>query len=296
MKNVLVLCVSFIVFSTFVSCKSSKQTSDAFGNFEADEVVVSAQGQGQLVDFLVEDGRTLTKNTTVGIIDTTMLYLQKAQLKANVQSIRMQAANTDAQVEVVEEEISVYDKNLKRIQALVEVKAATPQQLDEIEGKISVAKARLQAYKVQKTSVLQEINVLQTKIALIDAQIEDYQIVNPIDGVVLTHFKKVGEMVMPGSSLYKIAPADKLTLRVYVDGEMLHKVIKGKEVRIFTDLEDGNLFEDKGIVTWVANEAEFTPKVIQTRKERTKLVYAAKIEINNVDGRYKIGMPAEVKF
>jgi len=296
MKNLNKLTISILASVLLFACGSEKQTSDAFGNFEADEVVVSAQGQGQLVDFYVEDGRTLVKNSIVGLIDTTMLYLQKAQLKASIQSIRMQAANTDAQVEVVEEEISVYDKNLKRIQALVAAKAATPQQLDEIQGKINVAKARLQAYKVQKAGVLQEINVLQTKIASIDAQIEDYQIVNPIDGVVLTHFKKAGEMVMPGSSLYKIAPADKLTLRVYVDGEMLHKVTKGKEVRFFSDLEDGNLFEDKGVVTWVANEAEFTPKVIQTRKERTKLVYAVKIEVDNVDGRYKIGMPAEVKF
>jgi len=87
-----------------------------------------------------------------------------------------------------------------------------------------------------------------------------------------------------------------LILRVYVDGEMLHKVRKGDEVKVYTDVEGKELYEDKGLVTWVANEAEFTPKVIQTRKERTKLVYAVKIKVSNQEGRYKIGMPAEVKF
>jgi HlyD family secretion protein len=225
-----------------------------------------------------------------------MLNLQKEQLRASIKSVRKQAANIDAQMKVVDEEIKLYDKSLRRVKALLESKAATPQQLDEIEGKINITKARLDAFKVQKQSILQEINVLQSKLASIDAQIDDYKIVNPIDGVVLTHFKKAGEVVMPGSSLYKIAPANKLILRVYVDGEMLHKVRKGDEIKVLTDIEDGKLFEDKGVVTWVANEAEFTPKVIQTRKERTKLVYAVKIEVDNIDGRYKIGMPAEVNF
>jgi HlyD family secretion protein len=296
MKNIKLITILILASSLFFTCGNDQQKSDAFGNFEADEVIVSAKGQGELINLIVKDGQSLQKNATVGLIDTTMLYLQKAQITASMNSVKKQAANVDAQMKVVDEEIKVYGKNLQRIKALVESKAATPQQLDEIEGKINIANARLNAFKVQKQSILQEINVLRSKLASIDAQIDDYKIVNPIDGVVLTHFKKAGEVVMPGSSLYKIAPANKLILRVYVDGEMLHKVRKGDEIEVLTDIEDGKLFKDKGIVTWVANEAEFTPKVIQTRKERTKLVYAVKIEVDNADGRYKIGMPAEVSF
>ena len=296
MKNINKLTILILAFSLFIACGNDKQKSDAFGNFEADEVIVSAKGQGELINFAVDDGLMLRKNAKVGLIDTTKLNLQKATLLASMNSVKKQAANIDAQKKVVEEEIKLYDKNLKRVKALVESKAATPQQLDEIEGKINIAKARLDAFKVQKQSVLQEINVLRSKLASINAQIDDFEIVNPIDGVVLTHFKKAGEVVMPGSSLYKIAPANKLILRVYVDGEMLYQVRKGHTVKVFTDVENGQLYEDKGVVTWVANEAEFTPKVIQTRKERTKLVYAVKIEVDNTEGRYKIGMPAEVNF
>lgn len=293
-KNVTIIFV--VTMAAMFSCQNDQSKSDAFGNFEADEVIVSAKGQGELLTFEAREGFTFKKGAQLGQIDTTHLHLQKRQITASMQSVRKQAANISAQQNVVEKELDVYRKNLNRIKALVDSGAATPQQLDEIEGKVEVAKARLQAFNVQKQSVLQEINVLQSKLATLDAQIDDYQIVNPIDGVVLTHFKKAGEMVMPGISLYKIAPANKLTLRVYVDGELLHKVRKGEEVKVFTDIEDGELYEDKGVVTWVANEAEFTPKVIQTRKERTKLVYAVKILVDNSEGRYKIGMPAEVNF
>ncbi len=294
LKNVTIIVVAAL--AAMFSCQNDKTKSDAFGNFEADEVIVSAKGQGELLTFEAREGFTFKKGAQLGQIDTTHLHLQKRQIAVSMQSVRKQAANISAQQKVVEKELEVYQKHLKRIKALVENKAATPQQLDEIEGKVEVAKARLEAFNIQKQSVLQEINVLQTKIASLNAQIDDCQIVNPIDGIVLTHFKKAGEMVMPGISLYKIAPTNKLTLRVYVDGEMLHRVRKGNEVKIFTDIEEGKLHEDRGLVTWVANEAEFTPKVIQTRKERTKLVYAVKIRVNNKEGRYKIGMPAEVKF
>lgn len=296
MKIVKVLILGLIPFLLLSACENSKQQSDAFGNFEADEVIVSAKGQGELVSFIVQDGSTLERHMAVGLIDTTMLHLQKSQLTASINSIKMQAANFDAQIRVIEEELKLSNKHLKRTEALLENKAATPQQLDEIEGKINIAKARLDALKVQKNSVLQDVDVLVSKQASINAQIDDYKIVNPIHGVVLTHFKNAGEMVMPGMSLYKVAPAGELILRVYVDGETLHHVRKGNEVKVFTDVEGGELFEDKGVVSWVANEAEFTPKIIQTRKERTKLVYAVKILVDNREGRYKIGMPAEVKF
>ena len=296
MKTTQSIIILILTFSLFVGCENDKRKSDAFGNFEADEVMVSAKGQGELIDFKAEEGFTYAKGAQLGTIDTTQLHLQKAQLRARMQSVKSQAKNIEAQKDVVKNELAVYEKNLRRTKALIEQEAATPQQLDEIEGKVNVAKARLEAYRVQKQSVLQELNVLKSQLASLNAQINDYRIINPINGIVLNHFKKQGEMVMPGAGLYKIAPANSLILRVYVDGEMLHKVRKGDEVKVYTDVENEKLYEDKGVVTWVANEAEFTPKVIQTRKERTKLVYAVKIKVSNQEGRYKIGMPAEVNF
>lgn len=291
--------IQIIIFGAmflFISCGNDQKHSDAFGNFEADEVLVAAKGQGQLMHLTIEDGHTYKKGEQVGLIDTTQLYLQKRQLLAAMHSVKMQAENIIAQRNVVQKELEVYNKSLRRTKALVESKAATLQQLDEIEGKVDIANARINAFEVQKRTVLQEVNVLKTKVASLNAQIVDYKVVNPIDGIVLTHFKKSGEMVMPGVGLYKIAPENSLVLRVYIDGEMLHSVRKGSAVEVLTDIEDGKMHIDKGVVTWVANEAEFTPKVIQTRKERIKLVYAVKIEIDNTDGRYKIGMPAEVNF
>ncbi|MDA3780480.1 MAG: HlyD family efflux transporter periplasmic adaptor subunit [Bacteroidales bacterium] len=281
---------------SFTACNNEELESDAYGNFEADDILVSAKGQGELLEFSITEGCTYSKGTQVGIIDTTQLYLQKKQLWAGINSVKQKANNVDAQYNVIKQELEVYEKTKKRISNLVKSHAATPQQLDEIEGKVNITKARLKASKTQKSSVLQEIDVLKTKLASLNEKINNCKIINPIDGIILEKYKKAYENVMPGISLYKIAPAESLILRVYVDGETLHKVKNGSEVSVLTDIENGKLYKDTAKVIWVANKAEFTPKIIQTRKERTKLVYAVKIKVNNKKGRYKIGMPAEIKF
>ncbi len=291
-KFAIIIAISLL----FAACNEGEKQSDAFGNFEADDILVSAKGQGELLEFNITEGLTYLKGEQVGIIDTLQLYLQKKQLWASINSVKKKADNIDAQYLVVEQELILAEKTKQRISTLVKTKAATPQQLDEIEGKVNITKARLKSFKTQKSSVLQEINVLNTKIAILDAKINDCKIINPIDGFVLKYYKKNHENVIPGMSLYKIAPSGNLILRVYVDGEILHKVRNGEEVTVISDIENGKLYEDKGKVMWVANMAEFTPKIIQTRKERTKLVYAVKIKVKNTNGRYKIGMPAEVKF
>jgi len=119
-------------------------------------------------------------------------------------------------------------------------------------------------------------------------------VTNPVTGVVLQKYKMEGEIVAPGQILYKIADLDRLILRAYISGNQLTEVKIGQEVNVNFDLQDG-IGTLPGKVTWIASEAEFTPKIIQTREERVNLVYAMKVEVKN-DGRLKIGMPGEVKF
>ena len=99
---------------------------------------------------------------------------------------------------------------------------------------------------------------------------------------------------MPGKSLYKMANVDTLILRVYISGPQLTQIKTGKAVKVMIDANEG-LKEIAGTVEWISPEAEFTPKIIQTREERVKLVYAAKVRVPN-DGSLKLGMPGEIKF
>jgi HlyD family secretion protein len=99
----------------------------------------------------------------------------------------------------------------------------------------------------------------------------------------------------PGKAIYKIADLSTMTLRVYINGAQLPDVETGQKVEV---LVDKNKIENQrftGTVAWISPEAEFTPKIIQTKEERVDLVYAVKVRVPN-DGTIKIGMPGEVRF
>jgi HlyD family secretion protein len=131
------------------------------------------------------------------------------------------------------------------------------------------------------------------------AQIEDKlnrcKTVAPINGTVLETFKKEGEMVGQGQSLFKLADLTSLNLRVYVSGDQLPHVKIGQKVTVLIDETKKTNSSLQGTVSWISSEAEFTPKIIQTKKERVKLVYAVKVKVPN-DGTLKIGMPGEIRF
>ena len=96
--------------------------------------------------------------------------------------------------------------------------------------------------------------------------------------------------------MFRLSNLDELILRAYVSGSQLHKVSVGQQVKVYADAGRDQLMEFQGTITWIAAEAEFTPKVIQTREERVNLVYAIKVSVKNNDGSLKIGMPGEVRF
>jgi HlyD family secretion protein len=129
----------------------------------------------------------------------------------------------------------------------------------------------------------------------IEDQLRKSYIYNPINGSVLTTLAKAGELTAMGKALYKIASLDPLVLKAYVSEDMLGEVKIGDKVTVNTDAPDGTMKSAEGTVTWISSEAEFTPKIIQTKDERTTQVYAMKIDVPN-DGSLKIGMPAEVEF
>ena len=118
-------------------------------------------------------------------------------------------------------------------------------------------------------------------------------ITNPIDGTVLSKFAEAGELSNQGKPLYKIANIHNIILRAYLSGEQTSQVKIGQKVKVLIDAPNGNYKEYPGIITWVADKAEFTPKIIQTKDERVNLVYSVKVMVIN-DGGIKIGMPGEL--
>src|SRR5690606_27219876 len=129
----------------------------------------------------------------------------------------------------------------------------------------------------------------------IDHQIRESRIVSPIDGTVLGKYAAAHELVTVGKPLFKMANLDALDLRAYVAGALFSQLKLNQPVRVRVDDGKDNYREYPGVVTWISDKAEFTPKTIQTKEERADLVYAVKIRVEN-DGFLKIGMYGEALF
>ena len=283
----------FLLIS-FAACKPQQNVSDAYGNFEAIEVMVSAESQGRIMVFESEEGATLKEKQVTVVIDTTQLYLKKIQIESGKTSLSTRIQTLDAQVRASRVQMDNLEREKKRIDKLVDGGAATSKQQEDIHGQIALLEAQIQATESQKSSIFAERKTLEVQISQVEDQILKCSIRNPVDGILLTKYKEAGEMAAPGQPLYKVANLDELILRAYVSGNQLSSVVLGKEVRVRYDGQEG-MEETSGVVSWVSPRAEFTPKIIQTREERVNLVYALKIKVSNT-GRLKIGMPGEVVF
>jgi HlyD family secretion protein len=126
---------------------------------------------------------------------------------------------------------------------------------------------------------------------LLKKNIRDCYVVSPINGFLVKTFVERGESVTPMSSLFKVSDLDVVELVIYVSTEELGYVKLGQEADVTIDAFKDKVY--KGKVTYISPEAEFTPKNIQTKDERTKLVFAVKITIPNKEYDLKSGMPAD---
>lgn len=306
----------FILFSlavTLVACQHQQSDTDAYGNFEAEERLVSAEGTGKIIELTVKEGQRVQAGQVVGRIDSTQIVLKIAQLEASILAILAKKPAIGAQLAVFDDQAAVITANInnlererKRIENLVKKDAATPQQFDQLNDQLIQLKRQLEVVQAQKSAAFASLNVQQTgitaevaplqhQIAQLRDQLQKCRITVPATGVVLTKFAEPGEVTSVGKPLFKTADLDNMILRAYISGGQLSSVQLGQEVTVLVDGPDGQRLSRKGKISTIADKAEFTPKVIQTKEERVNLVYAIQIAVPN-DGIFKIGMPAEVQF
>ncbi|NVO09534.1 MAG: HlyD family efflux transporter periplasmic adaptor subunit [Bacteroidales bacterium] len=294
-RLIILALVTSTLTTSLSSCNRNGDKADAYGTFETDETTISAEASGKLLTFSIDEGELVKAGQIVGVIDSIQLYLKCKQLNSQIEAIKARIPNINAQSEVQAEQLNVLNIEYNRIKKMFADGSATQKQIDDIEGRISLAKKQKDAIDVQKTSTFAEIPALTAQVEQIKDQLRRCKIVNPADGKVLVTYVNQFESVIQGKALYKVANMDFMYLRAYISGNQLHSFQPGSKVKVFIDNESGQLIESEGIITWVSSEAEFTPKIIQTREERVKLVYPIKVKVKN-DGSFRIGMPAEVRL
>ncbi|MDD3077518.1 MAG: HlyD family efflux transporter periplasmic adaptor subunit [Paludibacter sp.] len=290
-----------ILFSVLIltSCGKSDNDFDASGTFETDEVIVSAEAMGKIMQFDIQEGQELTTGQNVGYIDSMQLYLKKLQLQASQKALLVRRPDIKKQIAVLEQQIATAKTEQKRIENLVKANAATTKQLDDVNAQVAVLEKQLAASKTTLESTDQGMNndnnALEIQIRQIDDQLNKCRITSPIAGVVLVKYAEMGELAAAGKALFKMGNMENLILRAYVTSDQLSKVKTGQKVKVFVDFGKDKQKKFTGTVNWISDKAEFTPKTIQTRDERANLVYAVKIGVKN-DGYLKIGMYGDVKF
>jgi len=293
------------------ACGKGGNDYDASGNFEADEVIVSAEQNGEIQSFTVKEGDQLAAGQTVGQIDVAIPTLQKEQVQASIKALQEKTHDPVPERELVRRQLLVQEAQLQqqyrertRTENLVKSDAATQKQLDDInalivqmERQLNVTRQQLQLnnsnISTQNRSILSEKAPLEKSLAQFAEQIRKGQIVNPISGVVLQRYALQGEMATTGKPLYKIANIDTLYLKAYVTGVTLPQIKLGQQVQARIDQGKKNYKTYPGEITWISGKSEFTPKTIQTKNERANLVYAIKVRVKN-DGYLKIGMYGEM--
>lgn len=284
---------------TLASCEDKEKEYDATGTFEATEVTVSAEQNGALLQFDVNEGDKVEMGKQVGLIDTVQLFLRARQIGATKLVYASQRPDMSKQVAATREQLVKARNEYSRFVGLVKDGAANRKNLDDARSQVQVLERQLEA---QLSSLNTSTNSLNAQMGTTDVQklqvadqLKKCHIKTPIAGIVLEKYVEQGEYAIVGKPLFKMADIDHMYLRVYITSAQLKDVKLGNQVKVYADYGNGEKREYQGKVTWISAKSEFTPKTILTDDERADLVYAIKIAVKN-DGYVKIGMYGEVKL
>lgn len=298
MKKAIIL-IPALAATMLTACGGKDAEYDASGVFETTEVIVSAKGTGEIVSLNIEEGQTVKADQLLGELDMTQLTLKRQQLDAGKDAAASRRLDTGRQVASLRQQIANLKSEQARFKALLNDGAATQKQVDDIGYQIATLKKQLAATNEQVATANQSIDGqsagFDAQISQVDDMMRQARITSPISGVILSKYAEKGEYAVPGRALFKVGDVSDMKLRAYITAEQLTGLKIGQKVTVYADQGTKGRKAYEGTVSWISSEAEFTPKTIQTRDERSNLVYAIKIAVKN-DGLIKRGMYGDVKL
>jgi HlyD family secretion protein len=293
---------AFIIVLMFIGCsEGNKREISASGTIETTEVTVSAKVGGQVVKLLVDESSNVAKGDTMLQIDRSDLDIQLKQALANAAAAESQYKLTvlgPRKEDMLQAEANFKNAqdDLKRAEELFQASTVTQKHLDDAKTRYTVAEQTYE--KLKSGSRPEEIEAARARRDLANAQVDairkkisDSYVVAPMQGVVTEKAIEEGDVVVQNGSLFRISRLDEVHLMIYVSEEELAKIKLGQSADVFIDAYPNKPF--RGKIIYISDVAEFTPKNVQTKEERTKLVFGVKIEVPNPDRVLKPGMPAD---
>lgn len=310
-----ILLLSLII--TSCSGDNNNEYIEESGTIEATESVISSQVSGKVLSINKDEGSNVSEGDTLLIIDHELYEIQLLQANAGREMARAQydllvkgarSEDIKSSYEMLlqaEANYKLAESDKERMVNLFESNSITKRQLEETNTRYEVTKAQYNSAKENYSKIknlARPEEIAQAKAnyekadaasKLIEKNIRDCFVTSPIKGTVVKSYIEMGETVSMLSSLAKVTDLSIVELVIYVPENVLGKIKTGQKAEITTDSYAGKVYEGK--VIFISPEAEFTPKNIQTKDERTKLVFAVKIEVPNPNNELKAGMPADAK-
>jgi len=293
MRFITFVCIAIMSFQ-IVSCGNRTSPPGGSGLIEATEIVVSSEVSGQLKSIRFDEGDSIAQGDTIGEIDTVTTMLRLHQAEATRQMAETKVRVSSINIEQTSYNLDLAKKEYDRVASLLKAGAITQQQYDQTETAYNQAILSKKQADAAYEAALAELANAKSAIALLGKQLNDCFPRSPESGVITNKFVEVGELISVGKPLVKIAKLDTVWVKVYLPPSDLTKISLGGHALV--DPEDGRNKLLEGKVSWISDQAEFTPKNVQTKEARADLVYAVKITIPNPGKILKIGMPVSVKI
>jgi HlyD family secretion protein len=273
----------------------SRKPAPAFGGsgvLEATEITIGAKTAGVVDSMAAQEGDSVGRGDVLCILETDKLRLQKRQLAAGLEEVRLNIRNAERAAALAEDNFKAAGKKFDRIRALHDEASVSQQQFEDAETGFQAARTQYENSRTSLEALAAKQEQVRLQLELAESQLNDATIRSPLSGTVTQFYVDRGEIARPGGPVATVADLSRMWIKVYVKETELGRIRLNGEAALRIDSAPGREFV--GRVSWISQKAEFTPKMVQTRDARSDLVYAVKVEVENPDGTLKIGMPADV--
>lgn len=312
-----VVSILVLIFIFYACKRENPNIVSASGIFDLPQIKISSTIGGKIIKLYTDEGKKVSKGDVLFETDCTELRLQLSQAETNLMILQNQYSlilkgSRKEDIEQVKYSMDILETNLliakndyERAKKLYEANAISKKHLEDAEFKVRIIEKQIEAsrqnyQKIKNISQREEIESAKLKVEaakiaidIIKERVLNCTVTSPIDGIIIKKIFNEGEFVGPGIPVFLLADTSKIYLKVYLPEKDVFKIRINDKAKIKTDVDFDDII---GTVVYISEEAEFTPKTIQTKDERTKLVFMVKLEIDNKKGLLKAGLPADAYF
>jgi HlyD family secretion protein len=290
--------LSLSLLSFFILCNQT--VNEGFlgsAIVEATTIQIATTAQGTIVALYRDEGDRVRTSDTLAIIDTVSLVLKRKELEAGMKEIHSSVIAKQMEIDALDRDIIGLERDYKRIESLAQSGAVPLQQRDNLKTQLESLEFKRKAQQALLASIHDKLEGFTVRLEQINNQVKDCFVTAPGNGIICTRFHNEYEVIGPGNPIVELCVNDTLQADFFIPQTILGSLAIGDTLRARIDNST-----EKGsdpvylpaLLTWISEEAEFSPKNIQTRESRNELVFRMRITIPNRDGMLKRGLPIEI--